>query len=70
MLFRSPLKPLASLIALITASVPLFTNLTLSIAGKSSTISFASSVSKSVGAPKLSPCFMASITAPSILSSL
>jgi hypothetical protein len=59
-------KPLASLMALITASVPEFTNRTLSICEKISTISFAKSVSRVVGAPKLRPFFTALITEDSI----
>ena len=57
------MKPLASLNALITASVPDDTIRTFSTDGINSTIFSASSVSFFVGAPKLVPFSTALITA-------
>jgi hypothetical protein len=50
-----PVNPRASRIALIVASVPEFTSRTFSMLGTAAMISSASSLSASVGAPKLVP---------------
>ena len=58
-----PVKPRARRMALIVASVPELTSRTFSIDGTASMISSASSLSASVGAPKLVPRAAASCTA-------
>ena len=62
-------KPRASRIALIAASVPDETRRTFSTDGTASTISAASSTSASVGAPKLVPRSAASRTASTVSGS-
>ena len=57
-------KPRARRNAVIVASVPELTNLTLFIEGINLQISFANVVSNIVGAPKLVPLFKASVKAP------
>ena len=56
-------------IALIAASVPEETSRTISTDGTASTISAASSTSRSVGAPKLVPSRAASVTASTVSGS-
>ena len=63
MIFSFPVYPLASLIALIHASVPELTNLILSILGTIETARSAIFVSISVGMPKEVPFLAFSITA-------
>ncbi len=67
MVMSRPVNPRATRSALIEASVPEFTSRTISTDGTRSRISSASSISRSVGAPKLVPISsaisMASITA-------
>ena len=62
-------KPRASRIALIAASVPDETSRTFSIDGTASTISAASSTSASVGAPNVVPRSAASRTASTVSGS-
>ncbi len=59
-------NPRASRIALIAASVPEETSRTISTDGTASTISAASSTSRSVGAPKLVPRSAASAIAATV----
>ena len=63
MIFSFPVYPLAKRTALIQASVPLLTNLILSIFGTMEIASRANSVSISVGIPKEVPLLAFSITA-------
>jgi hypothetical protein len=62
-------KPRASRIALIAASVPEETSRTISTDGTASTSSAASSTSAAVGAPKVVPRWAASAIAASVSSS-
>jgi len=64
-----PVKPRASRIALIVASVPEDTRRTISMLGTRATSSSASSISASVGAPKVSPRAAASCTARTVSGS-
>ena len=58
-----PVTPRASRIALIVASVPELTRRTISMEGTASWMAWTSSVSPSVGAPKLRPSCAARHTA-------
>lgn len=63
MILGRPVKPRANRMALMVASVPELTRRTLSTGLTREMISWASSDSHAVGAPKLSPCWAASVTA-------
>ena len=62
-LYPASAKPLAALIALMTASVPEFTSLSISIDGKCFFISSAKVISPLWQAPKVSPLSQAAFTA-------
>ncbi len=63
MMRSRPVKPRASRMALMAASVPEETMRTISTDGIAFVINSARCVSRSVGAPKLAPWRMASVTA-------
>ena len=65
-----PVKPRASLMAVMVASVPEFTRRTLSMPGTLWTISSASSISSSVGAPNPRACSACDRTAATTRGSL
>lgn len=70
MIFCLPVKALASLSTPMHASVPEFTNLTISILGTAAITISASVFSRRQGAPKLVPFFMVSANAASTCSSV